>query len=255
MKKRILALFLSITIILNITTISMATQQTCNICKPLFEDCLCIPVANRVSAGQFVFGFNEAGDRLIFANGSTPITVKEEGFLIAFDSYSWHIEGFHIKIEGLTLSNARIRNSNFLGTILYTPSDNILLMAGGVEFTDNAPIAIEANQPIFSFDVTGIGSVSLKGTIYSGFMYEVSEPASVDITLSNAPRGHVLGKSTISIGDALAVLKHLAGITTLKGSSFEAALITPQSQSSRRVSIGDVLEILKHLAGIKKISN
>jgi hypothetical protein len=67
--------------------------------------------------------------------------------------------------------------------------------------------------------------------------------------------GHVTGGDKITITDALEVLKHLAGISTLTGNSFEAALITPQSQSARRISIGDVLEILKHLAGISIISN
>jgi hypothetical protein len=63
--------------------------------------------------------------------------------------------------------------------------------------------------------------------------------------------GYVTGGDKITIADALTVLKHLAGISILKGDSFEAALITPQSQAARRVSIGDVLEILKHLAGIE----
>jgi hypothetical protein len=63
-----------------------------------------------------------------------------------------------------------------------------------------------------------------------------------------AKPGHVLGNDTIAITDALEVLKHLAGISTLTGDALNAArIITPGIGAP---TINDVLEILKYLAGL-----
>jgi uncharacterized repeat protein (TIGR02543 family) len=60
--------------------------------------------------------------------------------------------------------------------------------------------------------------------------------------------GRILGEDTVSINDALEVLKHLAGISTLTGDALNAArIITPGIGAP---TINDVLEILKHLAGL-----
>jgi hypothetical protein len=58
--------------------------------------------------------------------------------------------------------------------------------------------------------------------------------------------GNVTGSGTIDVMDALEILKHLAGITTLTGSEFNAALVTGGNEPT----IQDVLEILKYIAGI-----
>jgi predicted component of type VI protein secretion system len=52
----------------------------------------------------------------------------------------------------------------------------------------------------------------------------------------------------ITIADALEILKHLAGISTLTGTPLAAALII--DPTAAEPSIADALEILKHLAGI-----
>jgi hypothetical protein len=114
-----------------------------------------------------------------------------------------------------------------------------------------------------SLETVVTGCVTAQACSICDYAWSWSRPsASVDCKPFNCVcgyvpsvrRGHVTGGDKIGINDALEVLKHLAGITTLTGNAFEAALITPQSQSSRKISIGDVLEILKHLAGISKIN-
>gem|GEM_PF-2789645 len=65
--------------------------------------------------------------------------------------------------------------------------------------------------------------------------------------------GHVLGNDTIGIGDALEILKYLAGMTSVvnqnNSDSWSAARIT----GGDKPVIGDVLEILKKLAGMKSL--
>jgi len=63
------------------------------------------------------------------------------------------------------------------------------------------------------------------------------------------PRGHILGNEIIAIGDALEVLKFLAGLPnalTQNPQAYNAALIV----STDTPKISDVLEILKKLAGL-----
>jgi hypothetical protein len=228
MKKRILSLLIAMSIIINmvsIATVSVSAQSSADV-------------------GLFRFEFNQNGTILNFVNGGADIS----DFAISFSYNVLDVDIlFELFTNGLQIGTPTFNNQlDYSGDILYTPSDGTLILYGN--FSN-----ISANQTIASFTVKGTGTAHLKGGITLEINGQKPQIIPVDITLSNAPRGHVLGNSKIGIGDALAVLKHLAGITTLKGSSFEAALITPQSQSSRRVSIGDVLEILKHLAGIKKI--
>jgi hypothetical protein len=60
--------------------------------------------------------------------------------------------------------------------------------------------------------------------------------------------GDVNGDGEIDIADALEILKHLAGISTLTGDALAAALIT--DPTATEPTIADALEILKYLAGI-----
>jgi hypothetical protein len=70
--------------------------------------------------------------------------------------------------------------------------------------------------------------------------------------------GHILDNDKIGIQDVLELLKFLAridnNIITKEGENsraWNAALITPQSQSANKPGISDALEILKHLASIR----
>ena len=66
--------------------------------------------------------------------------------------------------------------------------------------------------------------------------------------------GHVLGNDTITVEDALEILKYLVGIESkiVDGNrAFKAALITGGSEPA----IGDVLEILKYLVGMESKLN
>jgi hypothetical protein len=61
--------------------------------------------------------------------------------------------------------------------------------------------------------------------------------------------GDVDGDGEITVMDALEILKHLAGISTLTGQGLAAALITGESQPT----VADALEILKKIAGIESL--
>jgi hypothetical protein len=68
--------------------------------------------------------------------------------------------------------------------------------------------------------------------------------------------GYIRGEKRILISDALELLKFLAGIDSILHTderSFNAALITEQSQIKGKPSIHDVLLILKHLTGKTRV--
>jgi hypothetical protein len=67
-----------------------------------------------------------------------------------------------------------------------------------------------------------------------------------DCGVVSRQRGDVDGFDGVTINDALEILKHLAGISTLTDCNLAAALITGDAQPT----INDALEILKYLAGI-----
>jgi len=76
-----------------------------------------------------------------------------------------------------------------------------------------------------------------------------------ETTPSERVPGDITDTGTVTITDALEILKFLAGLTSLvheteNPAAWEAALITPESKEARRPAIIDVLEILKHLAGL-----
>jgi hypothetical protein len=221
--------------------------HNCEACGVKFinqGECHCIPTSNRIPIGRFWFGFNGAGTKLIIANGSSPIT-----------------EEFSLSLDGVT------NDDDFLATTsgdirLISPYYNYLLSGHGIGmylenktllFAAQGDKGVKANEAIIVFNVVDTGKVTLKGSIRLDIGNNPSVSTPVNITLSNVKfkLGHVTNGDKVSITDALEVLKHLAGISTLSGDSLEAALITQSSRQNRKVSIGDVLEILKHLAGIK----
>jgi len=77
-----------------------------------------------------------------------------------------------------------------------------------------------------------------------------------EVTVSRFP-GDVDLNDSITITDALEILKYLAGLDNLidkvGGRHLDNALILPTSISSRKPVIGDVLEILKYLAGLTNL--
>jgi hypothetical protein len=77
-----------------------------------------------------------------------------------------------------------------------------------------------------------------------------------EITQIYSRTGHVLGNTTINIGDALEILKYLAKLDTVlcpvtNNALFEAAKIV--NPDSAVPTISDALEILKYLAKIDNV--
>jgi hypothetical protein len=69
--------------------------------------------------------------------------------------------------------------------------------------------------------------------------------------------GHILGRDEIGIGDALEILKFLAGMTSVitnpDSNAWNAALITSGSRDAAVPRIQDALEILKRIAGMDNV--
>jgi len=72
----------------------------------------------------------------------------------------------------------------------------------------------------------------------------------------NSPKpGDVRGTGTVGIGDALEILKFLAGLPSMVDEKdnligYKAAILTEPSRLAQKPSIHDALEILKYLAGL-----
>jgi hypothetical protein len=142
-------------------------------------------------------------------------------------------------------------------TGLWTPKDSTLRVWSRIRGQRN----ISANEKIFYLIVkdspggdVAYGTITMKGSIELTYEGEEKQIIPVDFTISNDfMRGHVLGRNEIYIDDALAVLKHLAGVQRIEPNTPQwraAALTNPDT-----ISINDVLKILKHLAGISTINN
>jgi hypothetical protein len=175
--------------------------------------------------------FNEAGNRIEFR------AVKDIAAWEYFD-----IEAFIELSEGMSISKPK-------GMQLNADWQGGALLGGEfLVYVIDAEKKIPAGSVLFYLEVEGFGEISIIGDYYHKDKF-----VDFDVTVSNADSvklGYVLGGDKIRIGDVLAVLKHLAGIETLTGSSLKAALVTQQSQTLGRPRINDVLEILKFLAGI-----
>jgi hypothetical protein len=240
-------------------TLDNTPLENCNDCKMCIAcDCIkcgylpsgCICELNKIiEVGPFVFALNKTGTKLIFANGDTalprPLSIAfyetEIGdfMKVTADGFDWFSVGPNFNLPDVH------------NTMLWFPNGELALFA---DMGDTNTDILPANEIIATFYLIGTGTVTFEGVI----ILEIEGQKQIfpmNATFDNKiKRGHVTGGDKITITDALEVLKHLAGITTLTGNSFEAALITPQSQTTRRISINDVLEILKHLAGISKIN-